>query len=237
MSKYRWWGAALLITVLIPGGRGLAQSPFMNLTPGVSVRAEVARVLGNPLRPTPKGALEYPPPDGLAGVEVYFDNKGIVQRIDVFLEQPVTRRALAARFGLPERESAEKAAGGKRIEYYAGPLLALTYASNNVADGVGVIGHYNRGLFEAESGLRAAPPVNSFTPNRGVRLEGSQLVPPYGVSNAEQCQAACSGRAACKAVTVSEVNARDPHAPVSCHLWSSVTKAVKDPAFSSWVKQ
>jgi hypothetical protein len=224
------------------------------LTPGVSVRADVARVLGNPLRPLPKGALEYPPPDGLAGVEVYFDPKGTVQRIDVILEQPVTRRALAGRFGLPERESAQKSAGGKRVEYYAGSaLMALTYVSANVADGANVIGYYNRTAFEAASGLALAPaaarppadpvagpirrPLVVFTVNRFVRLEGTPLAPAYGVSDAERCQVECSGRAACKAVTVSEVNPRDPHAPVSCHLWSSVAKAVKDSAFSSWVKQ
>lgn len=153
----QWSG--LLIAALfsvIATDVALAQSSFQGLTPGVSTKQDAMRALGAPIRAISATLEEYAAPQGMARVEVAIDAQGVVQRIEVYLAQPVTRRALAARFGLPDSASARQVSGGRLVEYYEGAALALTYATSDAADGVVSVGHLSLAPFGEASGLRTA---------------------------------------------------------------------------------
>lgn len=150
----------LLISTTCPG-----QSSFQGLTPGSSSRNDAARVLGQPARTLSPALVEYAPSAGIAKVEVeYRAGSAIIERIEVYLLQPVSRAALLQRFNLPQQANAQKTnAEGKLIEFFGGSaLLALTYAKADATSGVGNIGYYSRELFAAALGIspgttRSAP--------------------------------------------------------------------------------
>ncbi|MEX2272467.1 MAG: PAN domain-containing protein [Vicinamibacterales bacterium] len=148
----------LVSVLLLAAAPGRAQSRFRDLTPGVSTRDEVARALGAPVRNVSKSLVEYPAPEGMARVEVEFDNAGVAQRIEVHLDPPVTRRALSASYGLSGSD-ARKARGGKLVEYFAGEaLVSFTYGSEAEASGVASVGHFSRRAFSAASGVAMPEP-------------------------------------------------------------------------------
>jgi hypothetical protein len=153
--------------------RCLGQSAFQEITPGSSTRAQVTKVLGQPVRSN--GTVsEHRPPQGIAKVEVeYRSGSDLVDRIEVYFVRPISRQALLQQFSLPQTSDKKASAGDKLIEYFAGTsMLALTYASADTSGGISNIGYYSSELFERASGIRtevSKPVTPSVTPRGGSR--------------------------------------------------------------------
>ena len=158
-DHHRLWRVAVATAVALAAPVLLAQSSYRDLTPGTSTRQDVARVLGASGRAVSATIEEYPASQGVAGILVEYSTSGLVDRIAVRLQQPVTRRALIASFGLPETDGLKKTVGGALVEYFAAPsLLGFTYASGDVAAGVATIEHFAAAPFSAATGLPLPPP-------------------------------------------------------------------------------
>ena len=149
-----------------------AQTPFRNLTPGTSVHADVERALGAPTAPGGTHGSEYRAPEGLQKIIVTYGAAGIVDTIEVVLLQPVTRRALAERFGVAAGTT--RTGGGRLIEYFDAPaLLSFAYASTDQASGVTSITHFSAGAFASATGTPARPPSPPPAPRPPVAHSGN----------------------------------------------------------------
>lgn len=136
--------------LLLLAAAGLGQTSFQELTPGRSTRADVDRLLGQPVRRIKATLFEYQAPEGLASVEVeYREGSTVVERIQVFLTHPTQRAALIGRFDLPSQgEARKKNALGEVMDYFGPPaLLAFTYADGAEVGGVASITYYSRESF------------------------------------------------------------------------------------------
>jgi len=128
----------------------LAQSSYLGLTPGRSMRSDVESALGQPVRVLNATEFEYSPPEGIAKVGVqYRAGSAVAERIDVYLLQPVLRSALIQKFNLPESPAAKGTnAEGKVQEFFGEPkFLVFIYASAEATSGVTALGYYSRELF------------------------------------------------------------------------------------------
>jgi hypothetical protein len=142
----------IILFALLGGATGFGQSSFQEITPGQSTRADVARVLGQPVRTVSATRFEYNPPAGIANVEVEFDaGSTLVKRLEVYFLKPVSRPALIKQFNLPQQADAKTTdAERKLVEYFGDPsLLAMTYTSADPGTGVSRISYYSRGSFES----------------------------------------------------------------------------------------
>jgi PAN domain-containing protein len=149
---------AVLVWLVALSSVCVAQTSFQDLTPGASTRGDVERALGAAVRPLGASGAEYRAPESMSKVEVWYDASSVVERIDVYLSQPVTRRALLVPFGLPAAEGVRKVVGGKLIEYFTAPaLLAFTYVSSDEASGVTTVEHFAPASFAAASGVPLPP--------------------------------------------------------------------------------
>lgn len=172
---------SITVFIILSCAACFGQSGFQDITPGVSSRSEVVRVLGQPVRSISATTFEYSPPAGIAKVEVeYRSGSEIVERIEVYFQRPLSRSALIQQFGLPQ--SAEKNANtnGALVEYFGGAsLLALTYASAEPSSGITHIGYYSRELFERVSGITSG----ATQPSNPARGHGDCFVGDPGMSS------------------------------------------------------
>jgi hypothetical protein len=131
-----------------------AQRSFKGLTPGVSTRDDVARVLGAPSRTLSTSMAQYRgPAAGLARVEVTYDSRDVAQRIEVYLDPPVTRRGTAANYdvSLPDGRGDRD---GRLVEYFAGEkLIAFNFVGQNADSGVDSVDHFSAEAFTEASGI------------------------------------------------------------------------------------
>lgn len=156
-----------------------AQRSYQDVTPGVSTRTDVASSLGPPTRVVSPTINEHRGPAGITLVEVEYDGPGdraVARRIEAMLAPPVTRRALAASYGV--EEPAQRAARqGRLVEYYAeAAWLGFTYAGADQSSGVERVAHFAEDAFYQVSGLprpaRALPaPVAQPPSTRPSRTE------------------------------------------------------------------
>jgi tetratricopeptide (TPR) repeat protein len=146
------------------------QSSFQGLTSGKSTRANVERVLGQPVRKVSETLSEYTPLAGTGKVYVQYRQKSqVVERMEVLLLKPILRSALMRDFKLPQQSSARKTdAKGRLVEYFGGSaLLVLTYATADESGGVTNIGYYSRELFNST--------VASAPANQGPNTSASNI--------------------------------------------------------------
>src|SRR5947207_7610311 len=128
------------------------QSSFQEITPGASIRKDVEKVFGQPVRTISAARFEYKAPAGIAKVEVeYGSGSSLIERVDVYFLKPISRSALIQKFSLPQQPNAKTTdAEGKLVEYFGGRvLLALTYATSEANSGVSGMGYYSKPLFDS----------------------------------------------------------------------------------------
>lgn len=141
----------ILFWLMLAGAATFGQTSFQGLSPGVSTRSDVARVLGPPVRTISVTHFEYNAPAGIGMVEVrYSESSSLVEQVDVHFLKPISRSALIAKFNLPQQASAQTVTeDGKRVEYFGDrALLALTYASSDTSSGASQIAYYSRDFFQ-----------------------------------------------------------------------------------------
>jgi hypothetical protein len=143
------------VFMLLTSVECFGQTSFQGLTPGMSMRKDAAKVLGQPVRSISDALFEYTPPAGIAKVEVeYRGGSEVMERIEVYFLKPISRAALIKKLGLPQQAEARKTpAEGSQVEYFGGSLfLVLTYAGADEMSGVSRIGYYSRELFASTVG-------------------------------------------------------------------------------------
>ena len=130
------------------------QSSYRGLTPGTSTRQDVRRVLGNQVQDAGADSDSYPASEGLSSVRVDYTPDGVIRRIKLTFDQPVTRRTLAASFGLPATDGHRRTGPGWLMEFFAAPaLLGFSYASDTTESGVKALEHFDAASFASASGL------------------------------------------------------------------------------------
>ncbi len=134
-----------------------AQSSYKGLTPGKSTRAEVARILGQPIKTYSDTLVDYGPQSQTSKVRVQFRvDSTIIERIEVFCWTETStcdEFAKTARVNLAA-DHTETMQGDKFRVFYPSP--AFVVASGEMADvtkekiQASRLGFYSRELFEAE---------------------------------------------------------------------------------------
>ena len=129
-----------------------AQASFQGLTPGVSTRADVERVLGQSVDGIRRIMSEYKAPAGVKWVMVFYNNDNSennkVVMITVYLLRPVLRSALIQKFNLPQQADAQKTNSlGALQEYFGQALVSFSNASSDASSGVIEISYYDESVF------------------------------------------------------------------------------------------
>jgi hypothetical protein len=138
----------------------------MKIQPGLSSRADVKSLFGQPVQNISPTLFEYKLPNGSGKIYVEFRAKDfVVDRIERLFAKPVSRSALIRSLNLTEN-SDEKGTNkeGKLVEYFGDiKTLAFTYASGETGGGVVSLGYYSMELFE-QSLDKARNPQVQFDP-------------------------------------------------------------------------
>lgn len=137
---------ALLVSIAV------GQTPFMRLTPGKSSRADVSKVLGEPVANVSETLFEYRAKDTSQKVYVqYRKDADVIDRLEVIFDGPVSRSSLAGMLGLPTKaDSVKWDVKGRLEEYFSDDLLiVITHESSEAASDVIRVGYYSQELFEA----------------------------------------------------------------------------------------
>jgi hypothetical protein len=166
--------------VIISCATCLGQTPFQELTPGVSSRSDVANALGQPVRALSGSVFEYNPPVGIAKLEVAYNAaSSLVERIEVYFLKPISRAALIKKFSLPPQPDAKNTnADGKLVEHFGGTaLVVLTYELADADSGVSRMAYWSQEVFDRALGRRintAQPPKpdSSLGPISAVKAPG-----------------------------------------------------------------
>jgi hypothetical protein len=130
--------------LLFAWGICFSQTSFHGLTPGWSTRADVERLLGQPIKEHSSTLVEYHPLQesrarGVTKVYVqYRKDSSVVERIESLLVQPRNRADILKNLQLPEQPAARGAnAAGDLQEYFGPPFyIVLTYQGADASGGV-----------------------------------------------------------------------------------------------------
>jgi hypothetical protein len=138
--------------LLFASGGGFAQSTFQGLTPGKSTRAEVERVLGQPVKNVSETLSEYRPQPLTSKIYVqYRKHNPVIERIEFLcvLEKSDCSDFFAQQHSAMTDDDWEGTVGDgleKQSKYYRKPYYAvLTFANNKWVR----LAFYSRELYEA----------------------------------------------------------------------------------------
>lgn len=227
-----------LFVLALAAFAGHAQTAFLGLTPGESTRADVVKLLGQPVRKLGATRFEYAPPAGIAKVEVEYQASGeIVREGEVHFLRPVTRKALVDRLSLTQQATTRKNGSGQLVEFFADPaLVSLTYATGEVASGVSQVGYHSREAASSAPATTAPRPDAAFGPmEEGVVLNGTNLT-YYQRPAVEQCRADCLREGRCKGFTWIKAGTYNPSDAAMCYLVSEVGQRTRAAGHISAVK-
>jgi hypothetical protein len=211
-----------------------SNAAFLGLIPGVSTRVDAVAALGEALSHPAADTSTYPPPAGIAKVDVVYQAGDRIDRIDVHFQRPVTRAALVKRFSLPNQpDSTGSDTEGRKVEYFGGAaLLGLNFVTRDVGGGVRAVTY-----FSAESLARVigGTKLNSASAGQGggmqlfaeTSLDGTNL-DWYPRETMQQCQDDCAGHASCAGYTWIKAGTYNPQDAAMCYRLSAVT--LKNPA-------
>lgn len=129
----------------------LAQTSYKGVLPGSTTRAQVEHAFGEAVKEVSATLFEYEAGDSVDKIYVqYRAGASVVERIELLYTDPSDRSSMVSRLKLPARPTASQVnPRGKLEEYYAGTKIVLTYAGDNVQDGVSRVGYYSRELFDS----------------------------------------------------------------------------------------
>lgn len=141
----------ILLCALLSGVMCLGQSSLNCLKPGKSTRAQVERILGQPVRELSETLAEYKTGKETEKIFVqYQQDSSVVERIETAYSGTIKRATVINSLKLPARATAAQInEGGRLEEYFAAANVVLTYAAGNAASGVSGVGYYSRELFES----------------------------------------------------------------------------------------
>jgi len=166
---------ALVALILFVGSYDcLAQTAYLGIKPGSSTRADVARLLGQPVKQISETMVEHGPQSGTGAIYVeYRAGSELVGRIEVYLVDNVLRETLIQGLKLTVQPEVRKNnSKGRLIEYFGSPrYLSLTYAGGEASSGVKSVGYYGEEMYDLALGR---PPVSK---SGGDIVRNSEPVP------------------------------------------------------------
>jgi hypothetical protein len=126
---------------------GLAETSYLGLTPGISSRADVDKVLGQPVKMISDSLFEY---TGKIYVQ-YRKNETVAERIEVLVPSLASRDETRNKLNLRSEPTASQITTKNRLEEYYGDsnCVILIYSSTTTASGVQRIGYFSKSFFEA----------------------------------------------------------------------------------------
>jgi hypothetical protein len=134
----------LAVTMVLGGAPLRAATQFMGIEPGVSTRAQVARVLGRDVKIT-DSLSEYTPTtfaDVSRVLVQYRPGNDVVDRMEVYFTTVQSRESIVKALALGRPTSS--AATPRLREFHGAPrLLAVNYAGAAAESGVVSVGYYN----------------------------------------------------------------------------------------------
>ena len=146
----------IILFVLLGCAACFGQTAYDGLMPGRSTRADVERVLGQPIRRISETLLEYPPPavwrQQVSQIFIqYRKNSFIIERIEILTLNAMDRATIIAGLRLPPQPIGRRInARGVLEEYFGAPAFFVsTYVGSESASGVARTGRYSRELFES----------------------------------------------------------------------------------------
>jgi hypothetical protein len=159
----------LMVLVLFSSAAGFGQSAFSGLTPGKSSKADVQRLLGQPLREVSETLHEYKSENPSEKIFVQFSlEASVVERIEAIYPATRDRAEVIRALRLPVLPTASQTnAKGKLEEYFASSGIVLTYASSEADGGVSRVGYYSSDLFNSAVANVPRTPQNNRTASAG----------------------------------------------------------------------
>lgn len=158
-------GALVALILILCAYDCLAQTSYLGIKPGSSTRADVVRILGQPVKQINETMVEHSSQSGTGAIYVeYRAGSELVGRIEVYLLDNVSRDALIQGLKLTDQPEAKKNnSKGRLIEYFGSPrYLSLTYAGGDISAGVKSVGYYGEEMYDLALGK---PPVSKNAGN------------------------------------------------------------------------
>jgi tetratricopeptide (TPR) repeat protein len=169
--------AWILVCVLWTAAAG----DFAGLTPGVSTKADVDRVLGAPVREVVPGErYEYNPArhDAVRISVKFRRGAGIVETIDLYPQGSYAKAQYRQWFKLEAPDKPVIDERGNLIEYYAGPGIALNYSGPDDTSPVAFFSHFDlRILLEERPAPAPAAPAPAPAPPAVVEENRQRAAP------------------------------------------------------------
>ena len=152
--KFSILTAALLLFVTYTSA--VAQTPYKGLVPGKSRRAEVERVLGQPVKQLSETLVEYRPQPLSGRIYVqYRQGSAVVERIEFVCRLPDSDcedfvKSLNIRLPEGASESKQQYEKGNYVVYHASPhFVAVTYEIGDTSPVSVRVAFYSRELYES----------------------------------------------------------------------------------------
>ena len=143
--------AGIVFLALISCATCFGQRAFQGLTPGQSTKANVVRVLGQPVTEISKTFYEYKSDKATKQIFVqYLRDSAVVARIELVYAATLERTGVIRALSLqPQPNASQINSKGQREEYFATAAVVLTYGGAEITSGVSRVGYYSRELFES----------------------------------------------------------------------------------------
>lgn len=167
-------GLSLALTCAAATEAG-GQTAFREVVPGQSVRQEVERRLGQPVREVSATLVEYAGGTELDRIFVqYRRDSVVVERVEAVYPSGQDRAQVLVSLSLGSGPSHQQVnSRGRFEEYFAPAAIVLTYAGADSLGAVTRVGYYSRGLFDSAVASVPAAPAND-----GPRRPAPESVPP-----------------------------------------------------------
>lgn len=190
MRLGRIWTRLLgIFAVLMLSGVGAFAGAYQGLTPGTSTRADVERVLGAPIATVRPTLIKYNGnAAGIGSIYASYQDSGLLDRLDVYLNPPVLHGAIAATLQLGVPDASDGYGQATRDEYHSDAGIILTFANLDGSAGVAAVSYATSAavsarVTELKNGLGVGQPppdgqVTTGTTTTGTTTTGTTTTPP-----------------------------------------------------------
>lgn len=225
------------VIVLLTSTICMGQSTFKGLEPGRSTRAEVEKILGDPLREVSDALSEYKSDKESERIYVLYRRQSeVVDRIELVYPEPIDRAVVIRSLNLPSAaNSSQTNTKGKLEEYFSEKLLVLTYDGAD-AKRVSRLGYCSRELFDKVAAKTGGKVLGPDKEGWGFNDKTATILTYYGSTAAATCRADCEKNPKCMAYSWIKPSGILPGDPPMCYLMSAWIKMVEHPCCTSAVR-
>lgn len=143
MKLMRMWTRLLcVVAVFVLSGGAAFAAAYQGLTPGTSTRADVERVLGAPVATVRPTLIKYNGnAAGIGSIYASYQDSGVLNRLDVYLNPPIMHGAIAATLQLGVPDASDGYGQATRDEYHSATGIILTFANLDGSAGVAAVSY------------------------------------------------------------------------------------------------